>query len=247
MKKTPTSRSAYFYVRTLLGVMLCFAGVALAFFGFSRATAQGPRANRAQQAPSIFRGVSTALKFDVSPPLRDMVPVLGPGQLRENEDRDIVPRQTRFFSEPDPVVQAQAGREQVDAPLVSFDGQVNVSGVAPPDPNGAVGPNHVVTMANLQFQVFNKTGTSLLGPTNTNTIWAGFGGNCQTANSGDPVVLYDRRADRWILSQFTATSAPFFNCVAVSTTPDPTGTYFRYAFGTGPAPGFGNFPDYPKY
>src|SRR3982751_4308128 len=166
MKKITTSRSAYFYVRTMLGVMLCFAGVALAFFGFSRATAQGPRANRQQQAPSVFRGVSTPFKFDVSPPLRDMVPVLGPGALRENEDQDIVPRQTRFFSEPDPTVQAQAGSEQVAAPLVSFDGQNNVSGVAPPDPNGAVGPNHVVTMANLQYQVFNKAGTSLLGPTN---------------------------------------------------------------------------------
>ena len=36
-------------------------------------------------------------------------------------------------------------------------------------------------------------------------------------------------------------SGPFFNCVAISTSPDPTGTYYRYAFS---AP---QFPDYPKY
>ena len=119
--------------------------------------------------------------------------------------------------------------------------QPNVNGVVPPDPNGTVGPNHIVTMVNLTFQIFDKSGNSLLGPTNNNTLWAGFGGDCQTDNSGDPVVLYDRAADRWLLSQFTASGPTFFQCVAVSTTNDPTGSYFRYAISTG-----NNFPDYPK-
>ena len=113
-------------------------------------------------------------------------------------------------------------------PIVSFDTGISCN-CQPPDPNGDVGPNHFVVMGNLQFQVFNKTGTSLLGPANINTLWAGFGGGCQTRNDGDPVVLYDQLDDRWILTQFTA-GAPFLNCVAVSTTSDPTGTYFRYAF-----------------
>ncbi len=129
--------------------------------------------------------------------------------------------------------------------IVTFNAQSNTSGVVPPDPNGAVGPNHIVTMCNLSFQIFDKTGTSLFGPAANNTLWAGFGGSCQTSNSGDPVVLYDRAADRWLLSQFTATTAPFLNCVAISTTSDPTGSYFRYAFPTGTT-GV-NFPDYPKY
>ena len=96
-------------------------------------------------------------------------------------------------------------------------------------------------MVNLKFQIFSRAGVSLFGPSNTNTLWAGFGGRCETDNRGDPVVLYDQLADRWILTQFTQNSAPFFNCVAVSTTPDPLGTYYRYAFS---AP---SFPDYPKY
>ena len=100
-------------------------------------------------------------------------------------------------------------------------------------------------MCNLSFQIFNKTGTSLFGPAANNTLWAGFGGPCQTQNAGDPVVLYDQLADRWLLSQFTAGAAPFLNCVAISTSPDPTGTYFRYAFQTGTTGA--NFPDYPKY
>ena len=74
------------------------------------------------------------------------------------------------------------------------------------------------------------------------------GADC-TDPSGDPVVLYDQFADRWILSQFTTRglddpTKPFWNCVAISTTSDPTGSYYRYAFQTA---NFQFFPDYPKY
>ena len=96
-------------------------------------------------------------------------------------------------------------------------------------------------MCNLSFQIFNKTGTSLFGPAANNTLWAGFGGPCQTENSGDPVVLYDKLANRWFLSQFTSAGPNYFFCVAISQTADPTGAYFRYAISTGT-----NFPDYPK-
>ena len=248
MKKKSVNRSAFFNLRALLGLMLCIAGVALAFFAFSKALAQqGSRGSASGKEPSSrlaqYRGVAPVVRFDVSPPLRNIKPIPpGPGQLRENEDRDIVPRR-KGVVKPDPVVQSTIGREPaVPGPVVSFDGQSNLSAVAPPDPNGAVGPNHVVAMANLSFQIFNKSGTSLFGPAANNTLWAGFGGPCQTENSGDPVVLYDQLADRWLLSQFTSAGPTFFNCIAVSTTPDPTGSYFRYAVSTG-----GNFPDYPKY
>jgi len=105
----------------------------------------------------------------------------------------------------------------------------------------AVGPNHVVTMANLHFQIFDKSGNSLFGPAANNTLWSGFGGPCQIENAGDPVVLYDQLADRWLLSQFTSAGPTYFECVAISQTSDPTGAYFRYAISTG-----NNFPDYPK-
>src|SRR5205823_860130 len=73
----------------------------------------------------------------------------------------------------------------------------------------------------------------------------GFGGLCQTNNDGDPVVRYDRQADRWVVLQLAVTNAngtstPFLICVAVSTSGDPTGRYNRYSFA------FANFPDYPK-
>jgi len=121
--------------------------------------------------------------------------------------------------------------------------------VNPPDPDGEVGPNNYVEMVNLTFAVYDKSGNRLLGPVDTGTLWSGFAVPDCTDPSGDPVVLYDQITDRWILSQFTTSglddpSKPFWNCVAVSTTSDPTGSYYRYAFETGH---FQFFPDYPKY
>ena len=185
------------------------------------------------------------VKFDISPPLRDMKPL--PWKectKRENEESGPIPLGPVGPVVPDPVVQRLVGSIgiQIPSPIVSFDGNSNLCGCSPPDPNGAVGPNHVVTMSNLHFQIFNKSGTSLFGPAANNTLWSGFGGGCQTQNAGDPVVIYDQLADRWLLTQFTS-SAPYLECVALSQTNDPTGSYYRWSIATGNG---NNFPDYPK-
>jgi hypothetical protein len=133
--------------------------------------------------------------------------------------------------------------------VANFDGIGNgVAGFtvnsAPPDTDGDVGPNHYMEIVNTDIAVFNKTtGALIMGPVATNTLWSGFGGLCQTDNDGDGVVVYDPIADRWVVSQFavSGTSTHFLHCVAVSTTPDPTGSYARYSFDYGNA-----FPDYPK-
>ena len=243
MKKKSTSQSAFFKLRLLLGLLLCFGGITIVLL----AQPQTPPAQPGNSQPIVqaqFRGVLPVVKFDISPPLRDMVPLPATEcTLRENEDRDIMPHTVGPLAPvvPDPVVQRVLGKIGIPAPSISFDGNSNLCGCSPPDPNGAVGPNHVVTMANLHFQIFNKAGQSLFGPAANNTLWSGFGGDCQTDNAGDPVVLYDQLADRWILTQFTSSGPTYFECVAVSQTNDPTGSYFRYAISTG-----NNFPDYPK-
>ena len=107
---------------------------------------------------------------------------------------------------------------------------------APPDTTMAVGPNHIVAWVNSQYAVFNKSGTKLLGPVNGNALFTGVGGVCDTTNRGDPILQYDRLADRWFLSQFAFSSgltAPYLQCIAVSTTNNPTGTYFRYSISFG--------------
>src|SRR5207302_3854489 len=93
---------------------------------------------------------------------------------------------------------------------------------------------------NQGLQVFDKaTGASVFGPVDIATLWAGFGGVCQ-GGFGDPVVLYDQLANRWVVTQFAGTGVPTDECVAVSTGSDATGSYARYDFHLG-----SDFFDYP--
>ena len=219
-------------------------------------------------APQAERGgpnprFSTPAAFDVSPALRDRAPSQRPsapsGQLREvRPERGPVPADRGFSG--DGAAQGASAQLQalaIPAPLENFEGLSNQDNystfgfrVNPPDPVGDIGPNHYVEMVNLVFAVYSRTGALLLGPVDTGTLWAGFPIDECIEPSGDPIVLYDQFADRWILSQFTTRGSGypaeplnlFYNCVAISTTGDPTGSYYRYAFTTGY-----NFPDYPKY
>jgi hypothetical protein len=193
---------------------------------------------------ATYRGVMPVVRFDVSPPLRSITPLPvseGAGALMVDPDSDLegpLGPQT-----PDgALLQDWVSPIEIPAPLASFDGPSNTYGVAPPDPNGDVGPAHVVVMSNLSFAIYSKVGALLYGPAANNTLWSGFGGPCQTENAGDPVVLYDQWDDRWLLTQFTAAGPTYYNCVALSTSSDPTGSYYRWAVSTGT-----NFPDYPKY
>ena len=119
----------------------------------------------------------------------------------------------------------------IPAPISNFDG-IPAPGVvcncSPPDTNGAVGTTQFLQMVNEGLQVWNKaTGVSVLGPVAINTIWTGFGGLCESGNSGDPIVLFDHIANRWMISQFrvgTGFSVPTDMCIAVSTSADATGT-----------------------
>jgi hypothetical protein len=120
---------------------------------------------------------------------------------------------------------------------------ISFTGAFPPDTVGDVGPNHYIQMTNdgfggSRFTIFDKTGSTVVGPTGLDTLWTG-GGACASGR-GDPIVLYDRLADRWLMSEFA--SAGNHLCVYVSQTPDPvSGGWYLYDF---PTP---QFPDYPKY
>ncbi len=193
-------------------------------------------AEAAPVAPGQRARVGHSLKNDTSPPLRSM--------------RQVPPRRgprIRVMPEPQPIpfpdvpkgtsgVESVAGAlSSVSTPLsatagVSFEGMPNLSGALPPDTNGDVGPNHYVQMVNSSYQMWNKAGASLLGPSDLSTLWTGFGLPCAGTNDGDPVVLYDSIADRWILSQFVAVAPYYGECIAVSQTGDPTGAYHRYYF-----------------
>jgi Abnormal spindle-like microcephaly-assoc'd, ASPM-SPD-2-Hydin len=141
----------------------------------------------------------------------------------------------------DPILQKQVLPEVSATQGIRFDG-VGASGYAPSDSNMAVGPNDIVETVNVRYAVFNKSGATLAGPTNILSLFAPLGGECAAGTYGDPVVLYDRPADRWLISfigSFGGSTAA--ECVAVSKTNDPTGAYFLYGYSFG-----SNLNDYPK-
>src|SRR5688572_21970671 len=215
------------------------------FFDTSRSTAAplNPAQGRKQE---ITTGVS--VRNDTSLPLREMKQKpIGEKPKREGPANPRVPHFHKDL--PDRVVQKSiTGTEFATANMPTADQNFNgiqfpgvACNCAPPDTNGEVGATQYVQMVNEGFQVFDKTtGASLLGPSGIQTLWQGFGGVCETNGGGDPVVLYDQLADRWIITQFAGTSIPTDECIAVSTTGDATGSYHRYGFHLG-----SNFFDYP--
>lgn len=193
------------------------------------------------------------LKHDVSPPLAEL-DRMTPAQPHRFSPRLLKilptapPRNAPEYASPDLALQAVA------LPPVAANLGLNFDGLgqgkygflleySPPDTNGSIGVTQYVQWVNAEFAVFEKaTGALVAGPTEGNALWAGFGGGCQNNNDGDPIVQYDRIADRWILTQFSISTLPYTQCVAVSTTGDATGTYYRYAFSFGDS----DYPDYPK-
>ncbi|MBL8112987.1 MAG: hypothetical protein JNK60_08895, partial [Acidobacteria bacterium] len=148
----------------------------------------------------------------------------------------------------------QKGPSLATAPLpgaVNFQG-LSAAGVAPPDSNGSVGPNHYVQWINSQIAVYDKTGAVLVPSTNGNLLFTPLGGVCANRNNGDPIVIYDALADRWNISQFVVqapitvlNAAASHQCIAVSVTNDPTGAWYLYDFPT-TISRFDDFVDYEK-
>ena len=196
--------------------------------------------------------VSYAVYSDVSWPLRDLVgfsPSASTDKEKKEKPLRVLPNMGNALDQVDGALQTAPG------PLAGTTGGLNFAGVgngdygfvpnaAPPDTNGAVGATQYVQWVNESFAVFDKTTGAIAAgfPKAGNSPWVGFGGVCETNNDGDPIVQYDKVANRWILTQFSVATLPYTQCVAVSTTSDATGTYNRYAFSYGNT----QFNDYPK-
>jgi hypothetical protein len=258
------SRSrAFTHVRILAAIVLVLTAVALVFLAVSPPASAQPTARTHPLTPKF----SKAVAFDVSPALRSLPRVARPRMYPPNTVLEVRPERrgsegreahrVKPYSA-DGVLQMFNRTPTIPGPLLTFEGLANQDNfnifgfrVNPGDPNGEVGPNNFVEMINLVFAVYDKAGNLLAGPIDTGSLWTDFAIPDCTDPSGDPVVLYDQFMDRWLLSQFTTSglndpTKPFWNCVAISTSGDPTGTYYRYAFET-TSDGIFYFPDYPKY
>src|SRR5881392_388321 len=237
MKKKSTSKSAFFNLRVLTASVFCLFAIAVALFAQGKSSKQAPQTNRSsstQDAPGTQRP--------------DVIPMVGP--VRLDQDLRTLPyvapkeefeerRLTRYphlgtGQESAPSGYALSGLKYVQAllknlwrptpnmpgPLFTFEGIGDTCGCQPSDSEGDVGPNHYIEAINETFDIYDKTGNILSGPTTYNSFFSGLTGTpCTNANDGDPYVVYDKEADRWLISDFAFPSFPgnsFWQCIGVS-------------------------------
>lgn len=230
----------------MAGAVAAVSVVALAAAMF----ASGALGVHAATPSSARTEVKTGTYYGVSRPARDLPS--SATAFRGAPDRPLLsPGQNAGQGAPDPIAQKTSGPMVATTAGLNFNGVGDTSNTpsnpcncAPPDTNGAVGATQYVQVVNTAFGVYSKsTGALTAGfPKAINTLWSGFGGGCQTNNDGDPTVAYDQAANVWVISQFSVSTTPYLQCVAVSTTSDATGSYHLYSFNYGTT----QFPDYPK-
>jgi hypothetical protein len=195
--------------------------------------------------------VVQAAYSDTSPPLRTLKSKpsssVKMGEVMERENFKLPRNSPPQFAAVDPVVQHYFGPLAMPAPILTFEGYKqqdnynnnNNTGVLPPDTEGDIGPNHYFQWNNIGIRIFDRSGNTVYGPVNGNTMFTvtnttnPAAAACAAQNDGDPIVLYDTMAGRWLASQFAVQNTgtgPSYECIAISKTDDPTGEYYRYAF-----------------
>jgi hypothetical protein len=225
-----------------LGFTILVAGTIFFGLGRSQGSSNAIRATRPDSAQPIDHvGQATAAvtsavtRVSVARPyhvraLRTMAPrraqrITGPAE--DEGAYALAPSRTTA----DGALQRSPGRG-MPAPLRNFDGLSNINGALRPDTSGDVGPNHYMQWTNLSFAIYNKQGSMVYGPAAGTTLFPN-SSVCGTHNGGDPVILYDQFANRWFATQSAYANlvdGPYYQCVAVSRTSDPTGAWCSYQF-----------------
>lgn len=194
--------------------------------------------------------ISTGKYLGLTRPLRD-IPALTAAEYTALEKKGLTRKlnkglEFRTFpftafarpNGPDPIRQDVMGsRHGSKSPVLNFDGAN--SPYFPPDCNGTAGPNHFMQTINTVYSIYDKSGTLVAGPTALNQLFTGVPG--ANYNDGDPIILYDEQADRWVVTEFSISGGTDYILFAVSTTNDPTGTWHKYSFPVS------SLPDYPKF
>ncbi|HEX8636445.1 MAG TPA: hypothetical protein VF692_00170, partial [Pyrinomonadaceae bacterium] len=231
--------------RTVLLLLIIFAA---AFFAFQKAN-QTKRVEAAkiqllsELKPQSVRAVAASVSEKVS----NFAPAQPENGVSNKKTADekarAVPNNTPFRKQiksaprDEEANLANVSAAPMPTPALSFDGLSSRDNAAaygfrivPPDPFGDVGPDHYVQAVNALVRVFDKNGAALTPPFKLSSLFAPLATACSARNDGDPIVLYDALADRWLISQFCNNFPPFRQLVAVSKTGDPTGEFYIYEF-----------------
>ena len=232
---------------------LLFTGLSLllcSIFGFAQ---QGSNPQISSVAGKLIRITPKLADIDQTTmygePLkitRNMDGIIGISREGKNKIKKKLEEMGKIY--PDGAVQSSFNTNAPGSPNVpitsinqNFDG-LSAANIDPSDNNLAVGATHVIQIVNHAsgslFKIWNKTTGAVVGNP-AGTILSTLTG---VSGAGDPVVVYDQLADRWLLTEFGPSACCNSLIVAVSVTPDPTGTWKVYQY-TDPT----FFPDYPKF
>jgi hypothetical protein len=165
-------------------------------------------------------------------------------EAKEREGSDVDAIAYPIAPRVDPLLAAEQEGETSRTPdgfgtlLHDYPGQTSSS--SPPDATGAAGRHHYVQVVNQAVstvRVLDKATGANLKTFTMQSLAAG-----APCGSGfcDPVVVYDAAADRWLIAELPSSGGSV--CMYMSTSDDPTGTWYAYAF-----PVESSLPDYPKY
>lgn len=198
-----------------------------------------PQAYQAEQSGSLhFRGKTKAMRETKENTAFEELFM----DKRKHEDEARERSANTVVGEPDYFVEDPA--LQKDAEIATTDISIlsNWEGLKSKylrsDNNIAVGPNHVVQMINSALfssyiRVWNKTGDILINKANMYDLVG-------EPDYGDPNIIYDEKADRWVIT-FLYSDSDARLIIMASVTNDPTGEWYYYDFET-----TGGFPDYEK-
>lgn len=203
---------------------------------------------KAQYIPKAPLLISTGTYLGETKALRDL-PVVSPNEYNamvtkankkllnpKLKDRSYPYASSAFPKGPDAAWQKEMGavESKKRKPVMNFEGQT--SPFYPPDCNGSVGPSHYFQTVNTTYAIYAKTGTKVAGPTDLNLVFGSVTGS--SCNDGDPIILYDDQADRWLFVEFSLCGSNQYMLIAVSSSPDPTGTYHAYSFDVADTPDY---------
>ena len=205
----------------------------------------------------VIRGAETSAPvtpFVIDVDVRDLPQSIGfsPGDpIREIPIRYYPPPGTVIPLEPigvDPLVQKQRdfiqpslrGQEGFTTPIRNVPG-MGYTSVNPPDTVGDIGANYYIQSINTGGGADVRIWDKAIPPNVISTFrMDNLGTGACAGGFGDPIVIYDRQAGRWLISEFAGSGNHL--CVYISQTGDPvSGGWFAYDFNTP------SFPDYPKY
>ena len=225
------------HLKKTLVLSLLFGGTTI----FAQTTSESsiPQNYQAEQSGSLhFRGKTKAMRETKENTAFEELFM----DKRKHEDEarersaNTVVGQPDYFVE-DPALQKDAEIATTDISILS-----NWEGLKSKylrsDNNIAVGPNHVVQMINSALfssyiRVWNKTGDIIINKANMYDLVG-------EPDYGDPNIIYDEKADRWVIT-FLYSDSDARLIIMASVTNDPTGEWYYYDFET-----TGGFPDYEK-